>query len=137
MRRGVNRGRVRLRGVSCLRMLLTGTDACEGHFLACSAGNNDQWPLVLPSKTPPPAEKQVSIAKAISVKEDHLVKYPDYKFTPAPRKKGRGRYIVNRNRDIIDEARRATPIGKGAEGMELGRALEVEAKICAGIHRRQ
>ncbi|KAK0229176.1 hypothetical protein EDD85DRAFT_957575 [Armillaria nabsnona] len=35
----------------------------------------------------------------------------------------------NRNRDIIDEARRATLIGKGAEGMELGRALEVEAKI--------
>ncbi|PBK92154.1 hypothetical protein ARMGADRAFT_1031068 [Armillaria gallica] len=86
----------------------------------------DQCPLVLPSKTLSLAEKQVSIAKAISVKKDHLVKYPDYKFTLVSPKKGRGRYTVNRNRDIIDEARRATPIGKGAEGMELGRALEVE-----------
>ncbi len=54
------------------------------------------------------------------------MKYPDYKFPPVSPKKGRGRYTVSRNRDTIDEARRATPIGKGAEGMELGRALEVE-----------
>ncbi len=33
---------------------------------------------------------------------------------------------MNRDRDIIDEARRATLMGKGAEGMKLRRALKVE-----------
>ncbi|PBK92156.1 hypothetical protein ARMGADRAFT_1165890 [Armillaria gallica] len=76
----------------------------------------------------PPAEKQVYTAKAISAKEDHLVKYPDYKFAPMSRQK-KTRKVVSRDRDIKEEARRekiAMLMGKGTEGMELGRALEVE-----------
>ncbi|KAK0210078.1 high mobility group box domain-containing protein, partial [Desarmillaria ectypa] len=30
----------------------------------------------------PPAEKQVYTVKASRAKEDHLAKYPDYKFAP-------------------------------------------------------
>ncbi|KAK0441278.1 high mobility group box domain-containing protein [Armillaria borealis] len=76
----------------------------------------------------PLAEKQVYTAKAISAKEEHLVKYPDYKFTPMSRQK-KTRKVVSRDRDIIEDAKREKIVmlmGKGAEGMELGRALEVE-----------
>ncbi|KAK0186055.1 high mobility group box domain-containing protein [Armillaria mellea] len=70
----------------------------------------------------PPDEKQVYRDMANDVKEVHLAKYPDYKFTRVSRQK-KTRKIVSRDRDIIEEAGKCDKIkmltGEGILVLEM------------------
>ncbi|KAK0455271.1 uncharacterized protein EV420DRAFT_591631 [Desarmillaria tabescens] len=75
----------------------------------------------------PPAEKEVYTVKARRAKEEHLAKYPDYKFAPVSRRK-KTRKVVGKDRDMIEARceKIAMMIGEGVEGMELERTQEIE-----------
>ncbi|KAK0210090.1 high mobility group box domain-containing protein, partial [Desarmillaria ectypa] len=78
----------------------------------------------------PPVEQQVYRDMASCAKKAHLAKYPDYKFTPVSRQK-KTRQTVSL--DSMEEASRckkiAMLIGRGIDGMELERAVEMN-DIC-------